>query len=272
MPELPEVESIAVGLRRRILGLKISRVDLRRPRLLRRGRRTDLDALVGRAVTAVWRRGKHLIIEAGDRALIFHLKMTGGFEWGPPGTPVDKHTHLVLAFRQAPGDLRFHDVRKFGFLLCLPVSGLASCPELGRLGPEPLEIGKAEFRARLQARRGRLKSVLLDQAFVAGIGNIYADEMLFESGIHPLAPAAGLSRPRADRLRAAMRDVLGRAVAAGGSSIRNYRNADGEIGHFQDDHRVYGRTGGPCPRCGRPIRRRMIGGRSSHYCPRCQKR
>ncbi len=272
MPELPEVESIALSLRRKIRGLEISGVDLRRAALLRRGGRRDLRPLLRRTVSAVRRRGKHLIIEAGDRVLIFHLKMTGGFLWVEPETPVDKHTHMILTFRNTRRELRFHDVRKFGFALCLPAAGLAACPELCALGPEPLEIGADDFYARLRARRGRLKSVLLDQSFVAGIGNIYADEMLFESGIHPLASAAGLSRARAGRLWTAMGDVLGRAVAAGGSSIRDYRNADGEIGHFQDDHRVYGRGGAPCPRCGGPIRRQAIGGRGSHFCPRCQKK
>ncbi|MGD0783095.1 MAG: bifunctional DNA-formamidopyrimidine glycosylase/DNA-(apurinic or apyrimidinic site) lyase [Candidatus Aminicenantales bacterium] len=271
MPELPEVESIAAGLRRTIRGLIISSIDLRREALLRRGRPADLDPLVRRTITDVRRRGKHLIIAAGGRALIFHLKMTGGFQWADPASPVDKHTHLIFRFRRTRRELRFHDVRKFGFVLCLPAAGLESCPELSALGPEPLEIGFDEFYTRLRTRRGRLKSVLLDQSFVAGIGNIYADEMLFESGIRPLASAAGLSRARADRLWTAMRAVLAKAVAAGGSTIRSYRNAEGEIGHFQDDHQVYGRTGEPCLRCGGPVRRRTIGGRSSHFCPRCQR-
>ncbi len=271
MPELPEVESIAAGLRRTILGLVISSIDVRRTALLRRGRRADLKTLVHRKITDVRRRGKHLIIAAGGRVLIFHLKMTGGFRWAGAAEPVDKHTHLILRFRRARRELRFHDVRKFAFVLCLPAAGMESCPELSALGPEPLEIGFDGFCARLRTRRGRLKSVLLDQSFVAGIGNIYADEILFESGIHPLSSAAGLSRARAARLWTAMRAVLARAVAAGGSTIRDFRNADGEVGHFQDDHQVYGRTGEPCRRCGGPIRRRTIGGRGSHFCPRCQK-
>jgi formamidopyrimidine-DNA glycosylase len=271
MPELPEVESIAVGLRRAISGLIISSIDLRRSALLRRGRPADLKPLVHRTVTAVRRRGKHLILEAGDRVLMFHLRMTGGFQWADPAAPVDKHTHLILHFKGARRELRFHDMRKFGFVLCLPASGLNSCPEISVLGPEPLEIGFDEFFARLRKRRGRVKSVLLDQTFVAGIGNIYADEMLFEAGIHPLTSAAGLSRSRALRLWTAMRAVLERALAAGGSTVRSYRNADGEVGHFQKDHRVYGRTGEPCRGCGGPVRRRTIGGRSSHFCPRCQK-
>ena len=271
MPELPEVESIAASLRRAIRGLTISSIDVRRAALLRRGRPADLKALVQRRVIDVRRRGKHLILDAGSRVLVFHLRMTGGFQWADPAAPVDKHTHLILRFKPGRRELRFHDVRKFGFLLCLPAAGLEACPELSALGPEPLEIGFDAFFTRLRTHRGRLKSVLLDQSFVAGIGNIYADEILFESGIHPLASAAGLSRARASRLWAAMRTVLAKAVAAGGSTIRSYRNADGEVGHFQDDHQVYGRTGEPCRHCGRPVRRKVIGGRTSHFCSRCQK-
>ena len=270
MPELPEVESIAVSLRRTLRGLEISALDLRRAALLRRGRPADLKPLVGRAITGVRRRGKHLIIEAGDRVLMFHLRMTGGFEWADPAAPDDRHTHLVLRFKEVRRELRFHDVRKFGFALCLPAAGVDSCPEIAVLGPEPLEIGLQEFQSRLKTRRGRLKSVLLDQTFVAGIGNIYADEMLFESRIRPLVSAARLSPARAARLWEAMRAVLSSAVAAGGSTVRNYRNADGEVGHFQENHKVYGRSGEACPACGAPIRHRMIGGRSSHFCSRCQ--
>ncbi len=271
MPELPEVESIAVSLRRAVRGRKITGLNLRRAGLLRRGRAAGLEPLVGRTVKDVRRRGKHLILYAGDRVLMFHLRMTGGFRWAAPAEPADKHTHLVLRFSGRQDELRFHDVRKFGFAVCLPAAELDSCREIAALGPEPLEIGLAEFQARLKVRRGRLKSVLLDQTFVAGIGNIYADEMLFEAGLHPLASAARLSPARSARLWTAMRSILSKAVAAGGSSIRDYRNADGEVGHYQHDHRVYGRFREPCVKCGAPVRRRTIGGRSSHFCARCQR-
>jgi formamidopyrimidine-DNA glycosylase len=271
MPELPEVESIAVSLRKAVRGRQITGLTLRRVGLLRRGRPADLQPLVGRTVKDVRRRGKHLILDAGDRVLMFHLRMTGGFRWAEAAEPPDKHTHLVLRFAGRSDELRFHDVRKFGFALCLPAAGVDSCREIAALGPEPLEIGLREFQSRLKTRRGRLKGVLLDQSFVAGIGNIYADEMLFEAGIHPLASAARLSPARSARLWTAMRSILTKAVAAGGSSIRDYRNADGEVGHYQHDHRVYGRFKEPCVRCGAPVRRRTIAGRSSHFCTRCQK-
>jgi formamidopyrimidine-DNA glycosylase len=287
MPELPEVESVARSLRRRVLGLRIAAVEPFPPkgkagrgpttgwgggREARAARAVPLFALAGRTIDKVGRRGKNLILECGDLALLFHLKMTGRFLWSRPGRPRGKHVHLVLRFEGPARELHFEDVRKFGLVRCRPLDGLASWPELQSLGPEPFDVGADEFAARLKARRGRTKSVLLDQSFLAGVGNIYADEALFAAGVHPLAAAAALSRPRADRLRAALLDVLTRAIEAGGSSVRDYRDADGELGSFQDEHRVYGRGGEPCPRCGGPIRRAVIGGRGSHFCPRCQKR
>jgi formamidopyrimidine-DNA glycosylase len=287
MPELPEVESVARSLRRRVLGLRIASLEAFPPkgrggragatgwgggREARRAAAVPLSELTGKTIDKVGRRGKNLILECGDLALLFHLKMTGRFLWSRPGRPRGRHVHLVLHFQGPDRELHFEDVRKFGLVRCRPLEGLAACPELRALGPEPFDISAAEFAARLKARRGRMKSLLLDQSFLAGVGNIYADEALFEAGIHPLAAAASLSRARADRLWTAVRDVLARAIAAGGSSIRDYRNADGELGSFQDEHKVYGRDGEPCPRCGGPIRRAVIGGRSSHYCPRCQKK
>ncbi len=287
MPELPEVETVARGLRRRVLGLRIAAVEAFPPRTAssrpgesgwgggraaRSGLSAPLSELVGRTIDAVGRRGKVLILECGGLALLFHLKMSGRFLWTRPGRPRGRHVHLVLRFSRPERELRFEDVRKFGMVRCRPLSGLAACPEIGALGPEPLDLAPAEFAARLKARRGRVKSVLLDQSFLAGVGNIYADEALHRAGIHPLAAASRLSGPRAERLGAAVRDILERAIAAGGSSVRDYRGADGELGSFQDEHRVYGREGEPCPGCGRPIRRIVIGGRSSHFCPRCQPR
>lgn len=287
MPELPEVESVARSLRRRVLGLRIATVRAFPPRTAasRPGRSgwgggraarsaasAPLSALAGRTIDAVRRRGKVLVLECGDLALLFHLKMSGRFLWSRPGRPRGHHVHLVLGFRDPDRELYFEDVRKFGLVRCRPLGRLAACPEIRGLGPEPLEIEADAFAARLKARRGRIKSVLLDQSFLAGVGNIYADEALFRAGIHPLAPAFRLSRVRAERLRDALRDVLGEAIAAGGSSVRDYRDADGELGSFQERHLVYGKEGEPCPRCGGPIRRAVIGGRSSHSCPRCQRK
>jgi formamidopyrimidine-DNA glycosylase len=273
VPELPEVETVAAGLRRTIVGRVIRGLRLYRPELLRDGRAADLRAFRNALVLDVHRRGKMLVITcAGDRALVFHLKMTGRFVWEASGVPRDRHTHLAIAFLGKRRELRFRDVRKFGFVRCFRPSRAESCPELVSLGPEPLGLELETFCRRLAERKGRLKSLLLNQSFMAGIGNIYADEMLFAARLHPERRASSLTVPERRRLWSAMQDILRRAVAAGGSTVRDFRTADGHDGRFQFEHNAYGRSGQPCPRCGTPIRRMVIGGRSSFFCPRCQRR
>jgi len=272
MPELPEVETIAAGLRAAIIGLKIREARCRLPKLLRATRPADLEALAGTRISSVRRRGKVLIVEAETRALLFHLKMTGQFLWVRPDSPSDKHTHFVLVFDDAAKELRFRDVRKFGFLRCVPCGEVDLCDEVGRLGPEPLEITPEEFDARLASRKGRLKSVLLDQRVLAGVGNIYADESLHAAGLHPLTTVNRLNAAEKRRLWTALRRILKAAIAAGGSSIRDYRGVGGEIGGFQTRHKVYGRAGETCRRCGGTIRRIVVGGRATFYCPKCQRK
>ena len=270
MPELPEVETIAAGLRAGIVGREIKAARCRLPKLLRGTRPEALEALAGTRISSVRRRGKILIVEAPPRALLFHLKMTGQFSWARSGRPSDKHTHFVLSFAGAAEELRFRDVRKFGFLRCLPCGEVDTCDEVGRLGPEPLEITLTEFAARLGARKGRLKSVLLDQRVLAGVGNIYADETLHAAGLHPLTAANRLNAAERKQLWSALRRILKAAIAAGGSSIRDYRGVEGELGDFQTRHKVYGRAGVTCRRCGGTIRRIVVGGRATFYCPSCQ--
>jgi formamidopyrimidine-DNA glycosylase len=213
-----------------------------------------------------------ILVECQDRLyLIFHLKMTGRLLWTPRQTPLDKHTHLVVSFRGRADELRFRDVRKFGYLRCLEASDPLECRELRSLGPEPLDLDLESFIHLFQGRKGRLKSLLLNQTFLAGIGNIYADEMLFEAGLHPLTPAVSLTRKQKEKLWTAMRHVFRRAIVAGGSSIRDFRDAEGAEGLFQQEHRVYGRASLPCPRCGTKVRSLKIGGRTSSFCPRCQR-
>ena len=272
MPELPEVETVAAGLRAGAVGLKIARAVCRLPKLLRETRPEDLSALSGSRISAVRRRGKVLIVEAEAQALLFHLKMTGQFSWARPDEPPDKHTHFILAFADAAEELRFRDVRKFGFLRCLPCAEVDSSPEVGRLGPEPLEISAEEFAVRLTARKGRLKSVLLDQRVLAGVGNIYADEALHAAALHPLTSANRLNPAELARLRTALRRILKAAIAAGGSSVRDYRSVDGEIGDFQTRHKAYGRAGEKCRRCGGTIRRIVVGSRATFFCPSCQRK
>jgi formamidopyrimidine-DNA glycosylase len=216
-----------------------------------------------------------LLIECeGCRTLVFHLKMTGQFLFAKEGAPRDKHVRLVVRFEDGRDELRFRDVRKFGFLLCLEGEPERACGELAGLGPEPLEVGLDAFRTILAGRRGRIKALLLDQTRIAGVGNIYADETLFEARLHPETAASALKPEAVERLYLSMRKILAAAVAAGGSTLADagYRDADGNPGDFQLDHKVYGRTGELCLVCGTPIARTVVGGRSSHFCPRCQPR
>lgn len=273
MPELPEVETIARSLGPRLQGRVVAGIDLLYGPLLRRGGPKALEGLRGRRILGVRRRGKMLIIECqDDRALVFHLKMTGQFLFMAEEAPRDKHDRLVVRFEDGRDELRFRDVRKFGFLLCLEGRAESACGELARLGPEPLDIGPEAFAALLKGRRARIKAFLLDQERLAGIGNIYADEMLFDAGIHPQTPAQRITGPAAARLYDSMRRILRRAIEANGSTLRDYRDADGRAGSFQELHQVYGRDGEPCPRCGAAIKRTVVAGRGTHFCPRCQRK
>ncbi len=272
-PQLPEVETIARTLEPAIRGRTISAVDLLYRPLLRTGGRKGLDGLKGRRVLGVDRRGKMLLIafESG-RTLVFHLKMTGQFSLADPGEARDKHARLVMHFEDGANELVFRDVRKFGFLLCLEGDPMAACAELACLGPEPLEVGLEDFAALLARRKGRIKSLLLNQTVIAGIGNIYADEMLFDARIHPETPASSLGKKAVGRLYASMKKILTLAIAEKGSTVQDYRDADGMAGRFQSFHKVYDRKGEPCIVCATPVRMTRIGGRSSHFCPKCQRK
>jgi formamidopyrimidine-DNA glycosylase len=275
MPELPEVETIARSLAPRLRGRAIAGIDLVYRPLLRTGGRRELEALRGRRILGVRRRGKMLLVECeGARTLVFHLKMTGQFLFAAEAAPRDKHVRLVMRFEDGRDEVRFRDVRKFGFLLCLEGEPERACGELACLGPEPLDVGLTEFRAIVGARRGRIKSLLLDQTRIAGVGNIYADETLFDARIHPETPASSLRPEAVERLYRSLRKILAAAIEAGGSTLADagYSDADGNAGDFQFDHKVYDRTGEPCLVCGTPIRMKRIGGRSSHFCPVCQPR
>ena len=273
MPELPEVETIARTLAPSLVGRVIAGIDLIYRPLLRGGRPGRLRGLIGRRVLGVRRRGKMLLVEIeGGRTLVFHLKMTGQFLFAAASEPRDKHIRLAIQFEDGRNELRFGDVRKFGFLLCLEGAPERSSGELSSLGPEPLEVGLSVFADILKARRGRIKSLLLDQTRIAGIGNIYADEMLFDARIHPETRANSLTKPSIARLYQSMKKILSEAIEAKGSTLQDYRDADGNEGSFQESHKVYDREGEPCLACGTPVKMKRIGGRSSHFCPRCQRK
>jgi formamidopyrimidine-DNA glycosylase len=264
VPELPEVETITRALAPRLRGRRIVSAEFHCPRVLRGNPDETAAELAGRKVRAVKRHGKFIEIELeGGRSFVVHLGMTGRLLLN--GTP-GKHTHAVLTLDR--GVLLYDDSRQFGRLELS--TGLPA--RVRKLGPEPLEVTREELAERLRRRRTRMKALLLNQRFLRGIGNIYADEALFRAGIHPLAVAARLRADRVTKLHAAIRKVLGEAIAAGGSSVSDYVDVDGRQGSFQVRHNVYQKTGEPCPRCGATIRRILVAQRGTHFCPRCQKK
>jgi formamidopyrimidine-DNA glycosylase len=281
MPELPEVETVARDLRPRIVGATIVGARTSWARTLRtHDPEAFADGVAGRQVEAVGRRAKQIVIElSGDAALTVHLKMTGQLFVVPAEMPVDPYVRLVLELGDGR-EIRFRDIRKFGKVGLYgrdPVSGellaeVGGAAVFAALGPEPLDpsFTLREFRRRVRRRKGRLKPLLLDQSFVAGIGNIYADEALWAARLHPLR-TAGTLRPVDERhLYDAVRAILAEAVEWRGSSIDDYTAPDGD-GSMQERLHVYQRTGEPCPRCGRPIKRIVIGARSTHFCSWCQR-
>ncbi len=281
MPELPEVETVVRDLRPRIVGAEISATRSSWSRTLRTHEAADFEAAIrGHTIDSIERRAKLLVVHlSGGLALTIHLKMTGQLFVVPADTPEDPYLRLVLAFADGR-ELRFRDIRKFGRVGLYeldPASGeLVTEPGgtavLAGFGPEPLDPGfdLGHFRRRIRARKGRLKSLLLDQSFIAGIGNIYADEALWAARLHPLRSAATLRPADERRLYLAIRLILVEAIEQRGSSIDDYTAPDGD-GQMQERLNVYQRTGEPCPRCGRPIRRIVIGARATHFCSWCQR-
>jgi len=281
MPELPEVETVARDLRPRLVGATVVGARVAWARTVRtHDPLAFAEAIAGRTVLAVGRRAKQVVVElSGEAALTIHLKMTGQLFVVPAETPVDPYVRVVLELEDGR-ELRFRDIRKFGRFGLYgrdPVSGelvseVGGAAVFAAIGPEPLadEFTVREFRRRLRRRKGRLKSLLLDQSFVAGVGNIYADEALWRARLHPLRSAVSLRPPDERHLYEAIRGVLSEAVERRGSSIDDYTAPDGD-GSMQDRLQVYQRTSEPCPRCGRPVKRIVVGARSTHFCSWCQR-
>jgi formamidopyrimidine-DNA glycosylase len=301
MPELPEVETIARGLASRVTGDVIESVWLgSKPEPLKSSAAEIATTLESRRITGVRRVGKHIVVDLGSGSLkrssakarkkslgsaarkkpagravqstqpdskstaqwIVHLGMTGRLLVCEPDAEVAKHTHAIVKLKSGR-ELRFVDPRRFGRL------SVAHNFEAG--GSEPLEVQLDQFVALFRGRKTPIKSALLNQKLLSGVGNIYADESLFRAGIRPRRRASSLTSEDLRRLYLALKEVLQEAISAGGSSVSDYVGADGEEGFFQLQHRVYGREGEPCLVCKTPIKRIVIAGRSSHYCPKCQK-
>ena len=281
MPELPEVETVARDLRGLILDATILDATVLWPRTLRTHTPETLGAaLAGRRIESVGRRGKQLVIGLSDAAVMtIHLKMTGQLFVLPTGTPVDPYVRLVITFTDGR-ELRFRDIRKFGRIGVYDVDAASGeavkegdgTAVFAGTGPEPLDeaFTLRAFRRRIRGRRGRLKSLLLDQSFVAGVGNIYADEALWAARLHPLRSAQTLRSADERLLYLAFRRILAEAIVRRGSSIDDYTAPDGD-GSMQEHLLVYQRAGEPCARCGRPVRRIVVGGRATHFCSWCQR-
>ena len=263
MPELPEVETVVRTLRPHVVGLTIARAEFRSKFVTPGDRGALADGLIGRRIEAVERRGKFIWIQLDQGHLAVHLGMTGRLLFGGvEGT----HTHGVFFLNDAL--LVYDDIRQFGrieFSQAMP-------RRIAALGPEPLEISLPDFVERLRSRDTRVKPLLLNQKFLAGLGNIYVDEALFRAGIHPQRAASRIPKARAADLHTAINEILRVAIEHKGSSISDYVDADGTKGGFQLLHQVYGRAGEACSKCGSEIQRIVVAQRGTHFCPQCQRR
>jgi formamidopyrimidine-DNA glycosylase len=257
VPELPEVETIVRALAPQLTGRNVLQAEFLAPRVLRGSPPPEIE---GRTILSLERYGKHILMQFENGVLSIHLGMTGKLLLDGAET-----LYTRARFTLGRGVLLFDDVRQFGRMEWNP-------GRLERLGPEPLTITPQEFRERLKLRRTSIKALLLDQTFVRGVGNIYADEALFRARIHPLSIASRLSSQRAGRLHEAVVAVLLEAIESRGSSVSDYVDSEGRKGNFQTFHRVYQRENLPCLVCGSPVRRVVVAQRGTHYCPRCQRR
>ncbi len=286
MPELPEVETICRGLEKALVGRKIVEVSVRRPDL-RRPLQPDLEQrLTGARVDRLHRRSKYILCAlSSDETLMIHLGMSGRIridegadnpprDGGDRGPVHGKHDHVIMRLEDG-NVVTYTDHRRFGMIELIPSDALDLHPSLATLGPEPFgnEFSAGYLEERLRGRSAPIKNVLLDQRIVAGIGNIYASEALWRAGIAPARQARRISTARVEKLYQAILGVLSDAIEAGGSSLRDYRDAEGELGYFQHLFSVYGRDGEECPRgsCHGTIRRSRQGGRSTFHCPACQR-
>ena len=262
MPELPEVETVVRSIAPHIVGQRIRAASFFSRQVTRNDFLETAASLVGKSILGVRRKGKQIFLDLDGGILYIHLGMTGKLLWN---AVAGRYTRAVIELEN--GVLLYDDIRMFGRVEFFEQSP----PALSRVGPDALGIQFSDFHSRLRARRGRLKAVILNQSFIAGVGNIYADESLFAARIHPLALSDRLSKQRSEKLHKSLIEILELAIRHRGSSISDYVDSAGERGSFQQFHSVYGRAGEPCLRFGTLIRRIVVSGRGTHYCPRCQR-
>lgn len=273
MPELPEVETVRRTLEQLVVGKEIQEVSVFWPKIIKAPEPVEQfqDALRGQTIQHIGRRGKFLLFTLDDYTMVSHLRMEGKYGVHPREDPYDKHTHVIFTFTDG-SELRYRDVRKFGTMhLFIKGEEMQQMPLL-HLGPEPLsdEFTVEGLSGKLAKTSRKIKPVLLDQTVVVGIGNIYVDEALFRSGIHPERKASSLTREEILILHAEIIATLREAVEKGGSTIRSYVNSQGQIGMFQLELNVYGRKGEACKVCGTPLEKLVVAGRGTHICPSCQ--
>lgn len=274
MPELPEVETIVKGLRKLITDHVVQNIIVREPKLIAFPAVDDFkDELVGSCIDGINRRGKYILIRfKGDKTLVVHLRMTGRLLVKPRNIEYDKHTHIIFELNNGI-DLRFHNMRKFGRMYLVDTGAYQEAGGLAKLGPEPLSIDFTlkKFKEILKSRTTNIKSLLLNQTFIAGLGNIYTDEALFMAGIAPDRRVNTLTDIEKEKLYRAIRKVLKSGIKYGGTSFSDYLNAFGKKGDFQKELQVYQQDGKKCPACGQIIEKKRVAGRGTHYCPDCQR-
>lgn len=273
MPELPEVESIRLTLLKHVLGQKIIKVNIIWPQAVSTWEERDFKELVeDKKIDSIDRRGKYLLIDLNNGlTMIVHFRMTGRLIYYPEKQVPNKHTHVVFTLEN--GELHYSDIRKFGRIQLIPTKDVMKFSPLIKLGPEPLDEAFAfdKFGQRLAQKKSSIKAALLDQKIIAGLGNIYVDEALFRAGILPERNTRSLKVSEIILLFNAVQEILKAGIEAGGTSFRDYRDANGNRGQFQDKLMVYGRGGMPCKVCGTILQKKKIVGRTTVFCPYCQK-
>lgn len=274
MPELPEVETVRRTLQPKLTGLKFTDAQVLLPKIVRTPEPDEFkDIIKNKKILTVSRRGKYLLIGlSGGYTLAVHLRMTGRLVYNADDIPPAKHTHVVLHLDNGHS-LTFADMRQFGRMWLVPTSSLGSLPGYKDLGMEPLDehFTRDFLKKGLRRRHARIKSLLLDQTFIAGLGNIYADEVLHRAGVNPERLATTLTSRETAKLYHAIKDVITEGIDHRGTTFRDFIDGDGRAGGYQEHLRVYNREGSPCPHCSHIITRKKVGGRSSYYCPACQK-
>lgn len=272
MPELAEVRTVARTLNERIVGRKIIGVDTPYDKIIEGDKKAFVESIINTYITNVDNYGKWILISLGDKTIMAHLRMEGKFFIKPTNEEVVKHEHIIFHLDDNT-DLRYHDVRKFGKMILVNTNEIYKSNEIAKLGIEPdnKALTKEYIHENLKNKKLPIKSVLLDQSIINGLGNIYSDEVLFASGINPLREASSISLDECERIRINASRIIVKATEMGGTTIRSYTSSLGVYGNYQSELKVHTREGKPCQACGSIIVKTRVGGRGTYYCPKCQK-